>query len=243
MTAHPITTRDAWLKARIALLEQEKAHTLAQDDLANARRALPWVRIDKDYVFQSDAGPVTLGDLFAGHRQLVVHHYMFGANSTEGCQICSFMADGYDRLHTHLAGRDTALAMVSTAPVDRLMAYRARMGWSTRWVSSGGTTFNQDFGVTFTQEELESPDYVYNYTGTFRHGPEAPGLSVFLKEEDGTIYHTYSTYGRGVESAMPVYQLLDLTPLGRDEADLPFPMAWVRRHDAYTSQAAPTAAE
>lgn len=228
-----ITDRDTWLQARLALLDAEKAHMRAGDALAARRRTLPKVRLDKDYRFTGAEGEVTLAGLFGRHGQLVIYHFMFGADWDEGCPSCSFWADNFDGIDAHLAARDTAFACVSTAPYDRLAAYRDRMGWRFRWVSSAGSGFNHDFNVSFTPEELEAKDNVYNYRRGGFGGEEAPGLSVFERVADGAVLHTYSTYGRGVEAFNGAYHILDLTPKGRDEDGLDWPMQWVRRHDRY----------
>jgi predicted dithiol-disulfide oxidoreductase (DUF899 family) len=223
--------RAAWNRARLALLEREKAHTRARDALAAARRALPRVRIDKEYRFVSERGEETLGDLFEGRGQLVVFHFMFGPDWAEGCPSCSFWADTLDGTAIHLAHRDTTLVLASRAPFERLDAYRRRMGWSLRWVSSGGSDFNRDFGVSFDGEERATGTYNYRPGGF--PASEAHGLSVFARDPDGSVYHTYSAYGRGIEEVNGAYGLLDLTAKGRDEANLTWTMAWLRRHDQY----------
>lgn len=221
-----------WLEARTKLLEEEKQLQRQRDELARKRRALPWRRIDANYVFQSEAGDVTLGDLFADASQLLVYHFMYHPDWNEGCKSCSFWADGYDPLLPHLKARDTALVAVSRAPLDKLLAYRRRMGWTFPWVSSENSSFNGDFNVSFSTETIESGSASYNYRNTSRIGEEMPGLSSFRKR-DGEIYHTYSTYSRGLDPFNSAYQLLDLTSKGRDEDGLDFTMAWVRRNDEY----------
>ena len=225
MTA--IVDRAAWLAARKALLAEEKAFTRARDSLSARRRALPRVRIDKPYRFETEAGPATLADLFDGQRQLIVYHFMFGPDWQEGCPSCSFWADNFDGIGIHLAHRDTRLVAVSKAPLDRLLAYRARMGWTFPWVSAGTSGFNEDFGVSFA-----GPGGEYNYIPRTGTHSELHGISVFL-QEGGEVFHTYSTYGRGVDMVNGAYQFLDLTPLGRHEEDLPWSMAWLRRRDRY----------
>lgn len=225
-------SREDWRDARLRLLEEEKALTRARDRLAEARRALPALRITKDYRFTGPEGELTLPDLFTGRSQLVVYHFMFGPDWEAGCPICSFWADTLDGLVPHLAARDTALTLVSRAPYDRLAAYRRRMGWDIPWVSSLGSDFNHDMGVSFTDEDLARGEQVYNYRKGGFEGSEAPGLSVF-RREGATVWHTYSVYARGLDGFNAAYQLLDLTPKGRDEDALPFPMAWLRRHDEY----------
>ena len=224
-------SRAEWLAARLALLEEEKALTQARAALAAKRRALPWTAVDAVYRFGDGPDQTDLPGLFGPYRQLVVMHFMFGADWKAGCPSCSFWADGYDGLTAHLAARDTGFVAVSTADVERIAAYRARMGWRFRWVS-GPTAFGRDFGVHFPE-----PGAVhYNYRDTTFPMTEAPGLSVFYRPDPDVpdqIVHTYSTYARGLDPMNAAYQLLDLTPLGRDEGDLPYPMAWIRHHDEY----------
>lgn len=219
-----ITSREAWLAARTELLDREKELTRQRDAVAAARRELPWVRVDEPYVFQTEQGPRSLDELFDGHRQLLLWHFMFGPGWDAGCPSCSFWADGYDGLTSHLAARETALVVVSRAPLDELLAYRQRMGWSFPWVSSEGTSFNRDYAVSDTS--------TYNYRPLDEPADELPGLSVFVRH-DGEVFHTYSTYARGVDALNSAYAMLDLTPFGRDEDDLPWSMAWLRRHDEY----------
>ena len=228
-----MTSRDDWMTARLELLEREKAHLRESDELARARRALPRVKIDADYRFTGPDGEETLGELFAGRGQLAVYHFMFGADWEEGCPSCSFWGDGLNGLEVHLAARDVTLVLASTAPYEVLEAYRQRMGWTLKWVSSAGSSFNADFGVSFTPEELEAGTQVYNYRKQGFSGSEAPGFSSFSRGEDGDVYHHYSTYARGLESFNAAYRLLDLMPKGRDEDALSFTMSWLRRRDAY----------
>lgn len=232
MTA-PLADRETWLAARLALLDAEKNHIRAQDRLAEQRRALPRMRLVKDYVFREGAGSVTLADLFGPHSQLVLYHFMFGPDWDQGCPSCSFWADNFNGIDSHLAARDTGFAVISRAPWDKLDAYRTRMGWRFRWLSAVGTTFNEDFNVSFTPEAVASGQLTYNYRpGNFR-GTEAPGLSVFERAPDGGVLHFYSTYGRGLEAFNGAYHLLDLTPRGRSEGALDWPQQWIRRHDQY----------
>ena len=228
---HQIVSRDEWLAARTALLAQEKEFTRARDRLSEERRKLPWVIVDKHYVFDGPDGKETLSDLFAGRNQLLVYHFMFGPDWTEGCPSCSFWADSYNGIVAHLSHRDVSLVAISRAPLEKLEAYKARLGWSFRWVSSYGNDFNRDYQVSFTPDEQKSA--VYNYQPNGFGSSEAPGVSVFVKGEDGRIFHTYSCYARGLDALNSAYQLLDLVPKGRDEQGLPYPMAWVRRHDKY----------
>ncbi len=225
---HPTASREDWLAARRALLEDEKALTRAGDALAARRRALPWVRIEEPYAFDAPDGEKTLADLFDGRGQLMVQHFMFGADWAEGCPSCSFWIDGYNGLEPHLAARDLTLVAAATAPIETLEAYRRRMGWSVPFVSSGRSRFNQDFGVTFGPEGGE-----INFgTGRFS-GPEAPGVSFFVRLEDGGVAHAYSAYARGLDILNGAYRILDAAPRGRDEDGLAFTMAWLRRRDEY----------
>jgi len=233
MTARVIVDRNEWLEARIALLEKEKDFTKAREVLAAERRQMPWVKVVAGYALNGADGKETLGDLFGGKSQLIVQHFMLGDGWEAGCPSCSFWADGYDRLDIHLANRDTAFAAVSNTSLDKIERYRARMGWTFRWVSSMGSDFNRDFHVSFTPEEIESGEMIYNYTKRSFPATEAPGFSVFHKPDANTLVHTYSTYARGLDHLIGTYQFLDLVPKGRDEDDLDFSMAWIRRHDNY----------
>jgi len=232
MQTHNTVSRDEWLKARQDLLAKEKAHLKAHDALARERRALPWVRLEQDYVFDTQEGRRPLADLFDGRHQLVMEHFMLAPGWEQGCKSCSYMADHTDATLVHLAHRDTAFVAVSRAPLAEIERFRQRMGWTFRWVSSDGTDFNRDFHVTFTADEMASGKADYNF-GAKPHGAELPGVSAFWKDDSGEVFHTYSTYGRGVEVMMHTYNLLDLTPKGRDEDGLDFTMAWVRHHDRY----------
>jgi predicted dithiol-disulfide oxidoreductase (DUF899 family) len=226
-----VVSHEEWRAVRVAFLEKEKAFTKAREELARERRELPWERIDKVYDFEGPEGRLTLGDLFGDHSQLVVYHFMLGPDWKEGCPSCSFWADNYNGIDIHLAHRDTALVAISRGPIDSIEAYRKRMGWNFRWVSSAGSDFNFDFGVSFPPGERKAPNY--NYDTIKYGGEEAPGFSAFRRGDDGAIYHTYSTYGRGIDALNGTYQILDMTSKGRDESGLPWPMAWVRRHDQY----------
>ena len=228
-----IVSREEWLTARRELLAKEKAFNEIRDQLGEQRRALPWVRVEKDYRFDSTDGSRSLAELFSGHRQLLVYHFMFGPDWEAGCPSCSFWADNYNGTIEHLAHRDTAFVTISRAPLERLQAYRQRMGWDFEWLSSLESDFNQDFSVSFTAEEVESGNNNYNYRDGAAQLEELPGLSVFYRDDSDTVYHTYSCYSRGLDMLNSAYHHLDLTPLGRHEADLPFSMAWVRRHDEY----------
>ncbi len=227
-----VVSEAEWLAARRELLDAEKALQSARDELAARRRSLPARRVD-DYPFTGADGPTSLAALFGACSQLIVYHFMYHPDWDAGCKSCSFWADSYDGVVAHLAARDVAFAVVSRGPLEKLLAYRDRMGWSFRWVSSESGTFNYDFNVSFTPEAIESGDTMYNYVARAARIEELPGLSVFRKNSDGTIDHTYSTYSRGLDPLNPVYQMLDLVPKGRDEDDLPYPMDWLRRHDEY----------
>jgi predicted dithiol-disulfide oxidoreductase (DUF899 family) len=240
---HPVVPHERWIAQRQALLVREKELTRQADQIARERRALPWRRIDKNYVFDTPDGPRALGELFEGRRQLLVQHFMFAPGWEQGCPSCSYMADHHDGAAPHLAQRDVTLLVVSRAPLAELQRFRRRMGWQFNWVSSHGTDFNHDFGVSFTPEQVARGEVPYNYTTQPFPQAEAPGVSVFWRDDDGTVFHTYSCYGRGVEVMMGTYPLLDLAPKGRDEEGLPYTMAWVRHHDRYAPQpAAPAAA-
>lgn len=233
---HPVVSRDRWLAERRQLLAREKELTRLGDQVARERRALPWVRVGKEYVFDTLRGPRTLSDLFEGRRQLLVQHFMFAPGWEEGCKSCSYMADHNDGANPHLAQRDTTLLAVSRAPLADIERFRQRMGWRFDWVSSYGTDFNHDFGVNFTRDEISSGAVHYNYKRQPFPREEAPGISVFYRNDAGEVFHTYSRYGRGVEVMMGAYHLLDLTPRGRDEDGLSYSMEWVRHHDLYAPQ-------
>lgn len=236
MTKHPIVSRDEWTAARKALLAREKENTRQRDELARQRRELPWVRVEENYVFDTPEGKVTLAGLFRGKSQLIVYHFMFGPEWAEGCPSCSYVSDHLNGAVPHLAARDTSLVMISRAPVEKIEAFKKRMGWSFPWVSSHDNTFNHDFGVYFTPEEKAKGEVYYNYTMQPFPSDEAPGASVFYKDPaTGEIYHTYSTFGRGLDTLVTSYVLLDMVPKGRDEDQFPFDMQWVRHHDRYES--------
>jgi predicted dithiol-disulfide oxidoreductase (DUF899 family) len=237
MQPHKIVSREEWMEARKAHMAHEKELMRARDRLSEERRALPWVRVDKDYVFEGPAGPVTLADLFRGRPQLVVQHVMFRPDWEAACKSCSFWADGFERMVPHLAARDTAMAAISLAPVEKLEAFKRRMGWTFDWVSSGRNEFNQDYAVSFTREEIDAGVPKYNFGTTRFYGDEMPGISVFYRDEAGSIFHTYSCYARGLDMMNAAYHYLDLTPLGRHEEGLPYPMDWVRLRDQYQPEA------
>lgn len=229
MEKHKVVSREAWLAARRKHLAREKELTRRRDRLGEERRRLPWARVDGDYVFDGPRGRESLADLFDGRSQLIVYHFMFGPRWKEGCPICSFWADCFDPLAIHLAHRDISLVAVSRAPLKKLEAYRKRMGWSFKWVSSSGNDFNFDYGVSFRPGEPRA----YNFGTTEFGAEEAPGVSVFYRNREGEIFHTYSAYARGLDMLNGAYHFMDIAPKGRDEDTLPFPMAWVRRHDQY----------
>ena len=231
---HPVVSRDRWIAERKALLAHERELTHLRDQIARERRALPWVRIDTNYVFDTAEGPRTLAELFEGRRQLLVQHFMLGIGWEQGCPSCSFMADHSDGMTVHLAHRDTTFVAISRAPLAEIQRFRQRMGWQFKWVSSHGTDFNYDFGVSFPPTEVAKGELYYNY-GTWPHAhEELPGISVFYQDEAGVVFHTYSTYGRGVEVMMGTYNMLDLTPKGRDESYVDNrKVKWIRHHDRY----------
>lgn len=228
-----IVPRQEWLAARKALLAKEKDFTRARDALSEERRALPWVKVAKPYVFDTTEGRRGLADLFAGRSQLIVYHFMFGANWDEGCPSCSFWADNFNGIDVHLAPRDATLIAVSHAELAKLQAYRKRMGWTFTWVSSAGSDFNRDFAVSYTAEDIAKGDITYNYAPATMKMEELPGISVFARDGSGSVFHTYSCYARGLDMLNGAYHYMDLLPKGRDEAGLPWPMAWVRRRDQY----------
>jgi predicted dithiol-disulfide oxidoreductase (DUF899 family) len=232
---HSIVSQDEWLAARKALLAKEKKFSKARDQLSATRRALPWVEIDKPYTFDTASGKQSLADLFDGRGQLIIYHFMLGPGWKDGCPSCSFLADHFDGAVAHLAQRDVTLVVVSRAPLAEIEAYKKRMGWKFKWVSSYGNDFNHDFHVSFTKEETEK-GAEYNYAVGKIPSEELPGLSAFIKD-GGAIFHTYSSYARGLDTLVGTYNFLDLAPKGRDEDALPWTMAWVRRHDEYEGAA------
>ena len=251
MTTHTTGTRDEWLAARLQLLETEKEYTRRGDELSQQRQALPWVRIDKAYRFETEQGSASLADLFGGRSQLLVYHFMFGPDYKAGCPSCSSIADGFDGIAVHLANHDVTLTTVSRAPLEKLLAYRQRMGWTFPWVSSAGSDFNFDFNISFTEAQQRDGEVEYNYlrgrhamdavpapepvvqfatscgTDSQTYSRDRPGMSSFVLE-DGVVYHTYSTYARGVDGIWGMYQWLDRAPKGRNETGI-----WWKRHDEY----------
>jgi predicted dithiol-disulfide oxidoreductase (DUF899 family) len=232
ITDQKVVSRGQWLEARKALLTEEKALTRKRDELARKRRELPWVQIEKQYVFEGPQGKVMLADLFGDRSQLVVYHFMFGPEWQEGCPSCSFGMDHIGGTLVHLAQRDVAFITISRAPWAKIAKFKERMGWKFPWVSSYESDFNWEFRVSFKKDELADANR-YNFGTSSHPGEEAPGISVFYKDENGDVFHTYSTYGRGLEPIITTYDLLDMTPKGRDEDGLYFPMAWIRHHDRY----------
>jgi predicted dithiol-disulfide oxidoreductase (DUF899 family) len=233
MASHKVVSREEWLQARRAHLAKEKEFTRRRDLLSAERRELPWVKVGKRYVFDGPGGNETLADLFGGRSQLIVYHFMFGPGWAEGCPSCSFLSDHIDGAAVHLAQRDVTLLAVSRAPLPQIEAFKKRMGWRFKWVSSHGNDFNFDYHVSFTKEDMATGKVYYNYDMREFPSEEAHGASVFFKDGAGDIFHTYSCYGRGADILLGAYNYLDLVPKGRDEAELPWTMAWVRHHDRY----------
>ena len=227
---HAVVSRAQWLAERKALLAREKELTRLRDQITHERRALPWVRIEENYVFETTSGQRSLSDLFENRRQLMVQHFMLGPGWKQGCPSCSFMADHMDGMLVHLENRDITVIAVARAPMAEITPFQERMGWKFKWVSSHDSNFNHDFGVSFTEQEQASGAVNYNYGMRAFPSEEAPGISVFYKDDSGEVFHTYSTYGRGVEAMMGTYQLIDLTPNGRNEQS---PMDWLHHHDRY----------
>ena len=229
---HPVVTSDRWINERKALLRGEKELMRLHDQVASERRALPWVRIDKEYIFDTPVGRRTLAELFDGRSQLMVQHFMLGPGWEQGCKSCSYMADHTDGMTIHLEHRDITFVAVSRAPMAEIERFHARMGWKFKWVSSNANDFNHDFRVSFTPEEHAKGEVYYNYHMMEFPAQEAPGVSVFYRNDAGDVFHTYSTFGRGVEVMMGAYNMMDLAPKGRDES-IGGGMAWVRHHDRY----------
>jgi predicted dithiol-disulfide oxidoreductase (DUF899 family) len=221
-----------WVAARTDLLRKEKEFTRLRDELSRERRALPWERVEKKYVFDGPRGKQTLGELFGGRSQLIVYHFMFGPGWKEGCPSCSYLADGFDGAVVHLAHRDVAFTTISRATFPEIESFKKRMGWKFPWVSSFGSEFNYDYQASFAQDRAKGNVY-YNYEMTEFPSEEGPGASVFYKNEAGEIFHTYSAYARGLDIMVSTYNWLDIAPKGRDEDGLAFTMAWVRHHDRY----------
>jgi predicted dithiol-disulfide oxidoreductase (DUF899 family) len=232
MTAHKVVSHDAWIAARQRFLLKEKEFTRLRDELSRERRELPWERVDKEYVFESTNGRETLADLFGAHSQLIVYHFMYGPDWEIGCRSCSFWADNFNGIVPHLAARDASLVAVSLAPLPKLQAQARRFGWTFKWVSSHGTDFNYDYHVSFSPEALERGETVYNYSPQKPGSTEMPGISAFFRDGN-QIYHSYSTYARGLDMFNAAYHYLDIAPKGRDEEGLAYPQQWVRHRIAY----------
>jgi len=232
-TSARVVSSTEWLAARKELLVKEKEFTRLRDELSRQRRQMPWEKVEKQYTFEGASGNVTLADLFDGRSQLIIYHFMFGPGWEQGCPSCSFLADSFDAAALHMAQRDTTLAVVSRATLPEIQVFQKRMGWRFRWVSSFGSDFNYDYHVSFSKEEMANGKPHYNYTTTSFPSEEGPGASVFFRK-GAEIFHTYSAYARGLDILLPTYNFLDLTPKGRDEDGLPWPMAWVRHHDRYS---------
>ncbi len=227
-----VVSPDKWLTARREFLREEKEFSKLRDRLAARRRELPWVKVDRPYVFESPQGPLSLAELFEARSQLIVYHFMLAPGWEEGCPGCSYVSDHFDGALPHVNARDVSFTAVSTAPLAEIERFRARMGWKFNWVSSHGTSFNRDFGVSFTPEEVERGEADYNFGRREIGSSEMPGLSVFARDANGGVFRTYSTYSRGLDLLIGAYNLLDLVPKGRDE-DPEAPMKWVRHHDRY----------
>ena len=227
-------SREKWLAARTRLLVKEKAFTHARERLAAERRALPWVKVDKEYAFEGANGRETLADLFEGRSQLVIYHFMFDPREKEACHGCSFWADSFNGVIVHLNQRDVTMLAASRAPLKKLDAFKARMGWSFKWISCGDSDFNYDYQVSFTEQEVKAGKAFHNYRKNHPVGQwDCPGISVFYKDVEGSVFHTFSCYKRGIDMQNTAYQYLDLVPKGRDEAGLEFSMAWLDYHDKY----------
>src|SRR5215471_12720848 len=230
---HRVVSHDEWMAARTAFLAKEKEFTRLRDDISRQRRELPWEKVDQRYVFEGPGGKETLADLFAGKSQLVVYHFMFSPEWDEGCKHCSFWADNFDGIDVHLKQRDVSFVAVSRAPLPKIEAFKKRMGWRFKWLSSSGTDFNYDYQASFKPEDIAKGTVLYNYKREPMDMADREGVSVFYKDASGAIFHTYSTYARGIDAVNGAYQFLDLVPKGRDEDQLEFTQSWVRYHDKY----------
>lgn len=230
---HPVVSHDEWLAARTAFLAKEKEFTHLRDELSRQRRELPWEKVEKPYVFDGPDGTQSLSDLFEERSQLIVYHFMFPPEWEEGCPHCSFWADNFNDVIVHLNQRDVTFVAISRAPQPKIEAFEKRMGWTFKWLSSGGGDFNYDLSASFRPEEVESGAPLFNF-GTMKPGfTDREGVSVFYKDRNGDIFHTYSAYGRGIDMFNTAYHYLDIAPKGRDEDGLKFTQAWVRHHDRY----------
>jgi len=232
MSSHPIVSHEEWVAARKRFLAKEKEFTRLRDDLSQQRRELPWERVEKDYVFEGEHGKETLADLFGKHSQLIVYHFMYGPDWEIGCPSCSFWADNFNGIIPHLNQRDVSFVAVSRGPLAKLQAQARQFGWNFKWVSSAGSDFNTDYGVSFSPEAIARGEAFYNYGTQKVDGEERPGVSAFIRQGD-KIFHTYSTYARGVDMFNTAYHYLDVAPKGRDEDALPFPMSWLKHRIAY----------
>jgi len=230
---HEVVSAEKWQAARVELLKKEKELTRLRDEISKQRRELPWEKIEKKYVFDGPKGKQTLADLFESKSQLIVYHFMLGPGWKEGCPSCSYLGDHFDGALPHLAARDVRLVAISRAPFTEIEAFKKRMGWKFPWYSSNGTDFNFDYHVSQSKEEAGKAEVYYNYAMQKFPAEERPGASVFYKDAAGNVFHTYSTYGRGLDTFLGTYHWLDIVPKGRDEDDLKFSMAWVRHHDKY----------
>ncbi len=231
---HPVISHHEWIAARKEFLKKEKEFTRQRDEISRLRRELPWEKVEKDYVFEGPSGKLKLADLFGKRSQLIVYHFMLGPGWKEGCPSCSYIADHFDGMTIHLANRDVMLTAISHAPLAEIEVFKKRMGWKFPWVSSHGTDFNFDYQVSQHPEEAGKKQVLYNYEMMEFPSTERPGLSVFFKDASGQVFHTYSTYARGLDILVGTYNFLDMAPKGRDEAGLKHTMAWVRHHDKYT---------
>ena len=238
-----IVSHEEWIAARKELLSKEKELTQLQDDVSGRRRAMPWVKVDKEYAFDTPNGKKTLAQLFDGRSQLVVYHFMFGPGWKAGCVGCSFFSDHVDGPNQHLSHHDVTFVAVSRAPLPELEAYKQRMGWRFNWISSSASDFNYDFHVSFTKEEMAKGKVYYNFEMTDATTEELHGMSVFFKDDDGNVFHTYSSYARGDERSLGTYMFLDLTPKGRNEGPKGNLTGWVKRHDEYENGSIAKAAE
>ena len=230
---HKVVSEEKWLAARKELLAAEKEFTRQRDAISAKRRELPWVKVEKNYVFDGPNGKISLAEMFRDRSQLVIYHFMFGPGWEQGCPSCSYLGDHFDGSLVHLNARDIAFSAVSRAPMPQIAAFKQRMGWRFPWVSSFNNSFNFDYHVSFTKDEMAQGKVDYNYTMQPFPSEEAPGLSVFYKNAAGEIFHTYSSYGRGLDILLGAYNFMDMAPKGRDEAGLAHTMAWVRHHDRY----------
>ena len=233
MPEQQVVTKEEWLAARIELLEEEKHLTRMRDELGRKRRALPRVRVEKEYSFLTDRGTESLGDLFGEKSQLLIYHFMFGPDWEDGCKTCSFWADNFDGIDVHLKHRDISFLAVSRNHLETLTAYKERMGWRFRWASSLGSDFNYDYQVSFSDDEVEKDEGFYNFRIGEIPADESPGVSVFYRDDEGVIFHTYSCYARGLDILNGAYQYMDLTPIGRNDQELSYTMEWLHRHDEY----------